>query len=218
MTPAWVERRRLAGDERDLVRRLLAGDPSALDRFGEEYVPPLYRFAQRRLAERELAREIVQSTVCKALAGLSTFRGEASLLTWLCACCRNEIAAHFRARGKAPVEVELRDERDGEPNPLHATAGAGPEKTLLRRERIGWVHAALDTLPPRYGQALEWKYLAQLPVDEIARRLAVSPKAAESLLTRARVAFRVEYQRLAGGVPRNTGTAVAFPSPEPGDD
>jgi DNA-directed RNA polymerase specialized sigma24 family protein len=37
---------------------------------------------------------------------------------------------------------------------------------------------------------LEWKYVDGLSVKEIADRLAVGPKAAESLLTRARTACR----------------------------
>jgi DNA-directed RNA polymerase specialized sigma24 family protein len=48
----------------------------------------------------------------------------------------------------------------------------------------------LDQLPTRYGDALEWKYGEGLSVKEIATRLGVGPKAAESLLTRARQAFR----------------------------
>ena len=55
----------------------------------------------------------------------------------------------------------------------------------------------LDGLPARYGDALEWKYVEGLPVVEIAARLAVSPKAAESLLTRAREAFRDAFATLA---------------------
>lgn len=215
MTPAWAERQSLAGDERALVRRLLAGDEAAFERFSEEYLPPLYRFAQRRLGDRELTREIVQSTLCKAIAALATFRGEAGLGTWLGACCRNEIAGHFRARGRAPAEVELSDEVISAQESLHTPTAAGPEQALLRRERTDWVHAALDALPPRYGQALEWKYLACLPVDEIARRLAIGPKAAESVLSRARVAFRAEYQRLAGGGASPSALASAASGSEP---
>jgi DNA-directed RNA polymerase specialized sigma24 family protein len=55
---------------------------------------------------------------------------------------------------------------------------------------------ALDLLPPHYSQALEWKYLERLPVLEIAARMGVQAKAAESLLTRARQAFRTSYQSL----------------------
>ena len=52
------------------------------------------------------------------------------------------------------------------------------------------VEATLDSLPGRYGEVLEWKYIDGLSVAEIASRLDVGAKAAESLLTRAREAFR----------------------------
>jgi DNA-directed RNA polymerase specialized sigma24 family protein len=71
-----------------------------------------------------------------------------------------------------------------------------PEAALLRRESAELVHLTLELLQPRHAQALEWKYVDKLPVDEIAARLAVRPKAAESILTRARNAFRIRYQQL----------------------
>jgi DNA-directed RNA polymerase specialized sigma24 family protein len=48
----------------------------------------------------------------------------------------------------------------------------------------------LDHLPPHYGSVLEWKYIDELPVQEIADRLGMRLRAAESLLARARRAFR----------------------------
>jgi len=45
-------------------------------------------------------------------------------------------------------------------------------------------------LPPVYGDLLEWKYVDGLSILELAERLGRSPKAIESLLTRAREAFR----------------------------
>lgn len=193
MSLDWGERWRLARAERVLVRAMLAGDERAFERFADDYLPPLYRFARRQVADPELARELVQATLCKAIAGLAAFRGESGLGTWLGACCRNEIAAHFRQRGRRPAEVELTEDTV----PAGSTAGEspGPERELLRREQAGMVHAALDALPPRYGRALEWKYVERLTVVEIAARLGVGAKAAESLLTRAREAFRAAYRR-----------------------
>jgi RNA polymerase sigma-70 factor (ECF subfamily) len=77
----------------------------------------------------------------------------------------------------------------------------GPETSALRKESSLMVHTALDSLPPRYSQVLEMKYLDNLPVKEIADRMNLRPKAAESLLTRARNSFRKSYARLQGGTP-----------------
>lgn len=181
-------------EEKALVERMLAGDEAAMEELADEYFPPLYRFALARLGgDTELAREVVQTTVCKALAKLGTFRGEAPLLAWLCACCRNEIRMSFRARKRLRT-VELEEDL--------AFEGDLPEGALARKEKVRHVHAALDLLPPRYARALEWKYVERLPVKEIAERLRLGAKAAESLLTRARQAFREGYEQVSLGPKR----------------
>ena len=57
----------------------------------------------------------------------------------------------------------------------------------------------IDYLPDRYGDALEWKYIQELSVHEIAAAIEVSPKAAESLLSRAREAFRDAFAAVHAG-------------------
>jgi RNA polymerase sigma-70 factor, ECF subfamily len=174
---------RLNADERELVEGMRAGDDRAFEMFAEYYIPALYRFAHQRLDhDRDLTRDIVQSTVCKVIEKLDGYRAEAPLFTWLCACCRNEIAAHFRRAGRRPREVELNE----------AIVREEPEGS----ETAELVHAALDRLPPGYAHAMEWRYLDGLEVAEVAQRLALSYKAAESLLSRARKAFREAYEAL----------------------
>ena len=187
-------------EEQVLVRRMLAGEESAFDEFADAYVPALYRFASRRLAgDRELVREVVQATVCNAIAKLASFRGEAALMTWLCACCRNEIGGHFRRRRRSAGEVEL---ETVEAAAALVAGGAGrddPERAAAQREDARRVHAVLDALPPHYGRVLEWKYLEDLSLHDIGERLQLGPKAVESLLTRARQSFRDGYARSAAG-------------------
>ena len=71
-----------------------------------------------------------------------------------------------------------------------------PEVQAGNRDIRRLVQATLDRLPAKYGDILEWKYAQGLSVKEIACRLALKPKAAESLLTRARAAFRNAIEAL----------------------
>lgn len=184
-------------DEWELVQQMLAGDEAAMEQFADDYFPGLYRFALRRLhGDAELAREIVQTTACKALSKLEGFRGEAPLFTWLCSCCRNEMAMFFRKERRLPPPVELDETAPLDFDPGQDIGFDSPEKAYARREARRQVHEALEHLPPRYARALEWKYLEHVPVSEIAERLRLSLKAAESLLTRARKAFREGYEKL----------------------
>ena len=168
------------------MREMRAGQESAFDVFTECYVPALYRFARRRLNDdRELTKDVVQSTMCRVIESLDGWRAEAPLFTWLCACCANEIAAHFRRRGRRPKEVELAET-------------AADVDTTARLESAELVHLALDLISPVYARALEWRYVEGLEVGEIARRLDAGYKATESMLSRARDAFRRACEQLSG--------------------
>ncbi len=179
--------------DKELVRRLLRGDDEAFRTFFDWMFPRVYRFAIVRVGGREdAAEDIAQATLCRAVQRIATWRGEAALFTWLCTICRHEIETWRRAH--APVEeVHLLEDAPE----IRAALEMLRQRTLpseaqrIEREHIAiLVQRILDHLPVRYGRALEWKYLDEVPVREIAARLDLSEKAAESLLTRARAAFR----------------------------
>jgi RNA polymerase sigma-70 factor (ECF subfamily) len=175
-----------------LARRVIAGDEAAFDEFFALYFPRLYRFALSRLGNEDASEEIVQRVLIRAIDRLHTYRGEAALLTWLCTFCRREIAQWREHEGK-DREISFSDDRPELRAALESIAALpsdDPEYELRRRELTRIVQLTLDHLPARYGDALEWKYIQGLSVDEIANRLGVGYKAAESLLTRARAAFR----------------------------
>lgn len=187
--------------DRSLVRRLIRGDEQAFEEFFERTFRGLYRFALARVnQDQDAAEEVAQAALCKAITKLSTYRGEAALFTWLCTFCRHEISAWYRRHRAIPIRVDLVEDVP-EIRAALETLGAGEDDpgAALRRQELGrLVQVTLDQLPGRYGNVLEWKYLEEISVKEIARRLDVSPKAAESLLTRAREAFRDGFRTLTG--------------------
>ena len=189
-----------ASEDKDLATRILRGDEGAFEQFFEGHFPGLYRFALARVnGNEDAAEEAAQVTLCKALTKMHTYRGEATLFTWLCTFCRHEISAYYNRNRIAERQVALIEdipEVRAALESLPATLPGGPEQVLETKERSRLVQVVLDRLPARYGNALEWKYVDELSVAEIAARLGLSLKAAESLLTRAREAFREGYATL----------------------
>ncbi len=179
------------GSERELVRRILGGDERAFDEFFADYFPRLFRFAILRLRDPDAAEDIVQISLIAAVRNLGSWRGEATLFTWLCTICRREISA-WEKRTSRRVIVPLAEDDPGIRAALESIGAAAeaPDAGLARADTGRIVQLVLDHLPPRYSRALEWKYLEDLSVDDIAARLQCTAKAAESLLTRARDAFR----------------------------
>ena len=187
--------KRPVDEELEMVARMRAGSEEAFDLFAECYLPELLRFARRRLPrDRELARDIAQATACIVIEKLDGFRGESALLTWMLACCNHEIAAYFRRYGRRPIEVEL-DDSQAISDPPDRESNA--EERLLHEETAALVHTTLLRMPPIQARAMRWRYLEGLGVTEISERLETTYKATESLLSRARAAFRRGHERLA---------------------
>ena len=181
-------------DDKAVVGRMRAGDEAAFDRFFDTYFSRLFRFAVARLDnDADAAEDVVQATLCKAIAKLATYRGEAALFTWLCTFCRHEISAHYIRHRRIVHETPLIEDSPEVRAALESLGADHPDEQLRRRELARLVQVTLDSLPERYGNALEWKYIQGLSVYQIADRLNVGPKAAESLLSRAREAFREAF-------------------------
>jgi RNA polymerase sigma-70 factor (ECF subfamily) len=176
--------------DKKLVKKLLQGDEAIFDAFYQEYFDKLYRFVLARVEhQHHIAEDIVQSSLCKAIDKLDTFRGEASLLTWLCTFCRYEMSAYFKLKNKSPSLIDDQPELKAQIESLSIVMQQQPENEYLQQELNRVVHLTLDNLPERYAQVVELKYIQGYTVKEIAINMHVTAKTVESLLSRARPVF-----------------------------
>ena len=177
-------------EDLQLAQRILAKERAAFEQFFDTYLGRVHRFCATRLGDDAAVEDVVQITLQKGLQHLSGYRGEASLFTWLCQICRHEMA-NWRARharqGGAEVPLDDRPEVRAALESLHAV------DATARLELQQVVQLTLDHLPDNYGKALEWKYLEGLSVEEIGARLHINVVSAQSLLARARAAFRRNF-------------------------
>jgi RNA polymerase sigma-70 factor (ECF subfamily) len=188
-------------DDKQLIRRLLAGDERAFEAFFDAYFARVYRFALPRLnGDVEAAQEVVLSALTKAMRNLPDFRGDSALFTWICQICRHEVVDHIRARRRSRHVVLI----DDQPELRQAIESIeAPEeydlvKNYGQAETGRLVRVVLDRLPNTYGDALEWKYIEGESVEVIGERLGIGTIAAQSLLARARIAFREALEKVFG--------------------
>jgi RNA polymerase sigma-70 factor, ECF subfamily len=189
-------------DDRQLVERMCKGDAAAFDAYFKEFFPRLYRFVLPRVgSDPQAAEDICQDVMVRAMRRIDTYRGEASLFTWNCQIARNVITDYWRARKRRDeVEVLVEDDADirAALESLELDIAQRPDEQQSRLEVLRLVEVALDRLPGAYGNALEWKYIDGLSVAEIAERLDQSVLATQSMLARARNAFREAFSILTG--------------------
>jgi RNA polymerase sigma-70 factor (ECF subfamily) len=185
-----------------LIAAMLRGDEAAFRRFFETYFPRVYRFALPRLGnDAEACKEVVQATLIKAMRGLAGFRGESALFSWLCQICRRQIVDYLRAHKRHHDNVVLIDDTPGLREALESIAAPASDEPMQgysNAEARRLVQSVLDRLPARYGDVLEWKYIEGRSVEEIGDLLGVGHIAAQSLLARARTAFREAVETVFG--------------------
>lgn len=188
--------------DRQLVKRMLQGEEQAFEDFFASYFSGLFRFVLLRVNKSaDAAEEIVQKALCRAISKLETYRGEAALFSWLCTFCRHEISRYMKENRRYFVQPDYLDspEISAALESLLITSQDRPDHAVLRKELGYLVQLALEALPARYADVLEWKYMEGIPVKEIAERLQLGDKAAESMLTRARQAFRDAFLSVSSG-------------------
>lgn len=187
--------------DQELIRRMLAGDERAFEAFFNAYFPRVYRFALPRLnGDVDATREVVQAALGKAIRKLGSFRGESGLFTWVCRICRNEIVDRIRTdrRMRHVVLIDDQPELRAAVESIEAPDEFDLARSYGRDEAARLVRVILDRLPDGYGDALEWKYIEGESVEAIGERLGIGTTAAQSLLARARRAFREGLESVFG--------------------
>jgi RNA polymerase sigma-70 factor (ECF subfamily) len=188
--------------ESELVQAMLAGEERAFNAFFNGYFPRVYRFALPRLDnDAEATKEVVQATLIKAIRNLAQFRGEAALFSWVCQICRHQVTDYLRAQKRYANRVVPIDDRPDILAALESIAAPAddePQNKVSSEETRRLVQSVLDRLPGRYGDVLEWKYVDGRSVEEIGALLGVGHTAAQSMLARARTAFREALETVFG--------------------
>ena len=187
-------------DEQVLLTALRAGQENAFTHLVKTYHGKLLGAANLMVGER-FAEEVVQETLLRVLRDLQRYepeRAAGNIFPWLTGLARNEIQ-RVLGREKAATSLQTLWERmDRELLSVFARLESEPfsDEMLQREETRDLVNGAMSQLPPHYRQALEAKYVSGESVRTIAERWRMTEKAAESMLTRARQAFRAAFGAL----------------------
>ncbi len=118
----------------------------------------------------DVVNEILTQVLQKLRSG--EFRGESSLGTFIYTITSRRIIDFIRQKSKV---LKHRPE----PTPL-----PDPQTSIEQKERADQLAVHIQSLKPKYRDVLELIYFRELPRDEVARRLGITP---------AKVSERLHY-------------------------
>jgi RNA polymerase sigma-70 factor (ECF subfamily) len=165
-------------DDDELLSRWRAGDRSAGERLLSRHVKSLFRFFRSKVDDTA-AEDLTQSTFLAATAARDTFRGDASLRTFLFAIARKQLLMHYRSSPKREREVVL-------DTMSVFDLGASPSSLLRASDEQRLLRTALARIPVDFQIAVELYYWEGLSTVAIAQVLEVAEGTVRSRLARAR--------------------------------
>ena len=158
------------------LARAVAGEADSFSRLIEPLLDPAYRLAAVMLADRGAAEDAVQEASIKAWRKVRQLRGDITALRpWFLAIVANECRIARRTRWWSVVKL---------PNVI----SPAPEA----RESDADLRSALLRLSPDERLALVLHFYLDLPLEELAATLRVSPAAAKSRVYRAARRLRAD--------------------------
>jgi RNA polymerase sigma-70 factor (ECF subfamily) len=173
-------------------REIQSQESQSLD-FAEvfrEYRRPIYNYLLRMTQNQAEAEDLTQETFVRVHRSLPTFRGEASLSTWLYRIATNVSFDHFRRRTTRLAGTALSLEKIEFVEDRGSDAPSSPEQLTACSEMSACVQAFVQGLPPDHRVVLVLKELQGLKNREIAEVLDCSLATVKIRLHRARTKLR----------------------------
>ena len=202
-----------AGDDRDLVEALRAGDQQAFAALIDGWSGSMLRMARLHVPTDSVAEEVVQETWLAVLQGIERFERRSSLKTWLFTILSNRAKTRGEREGRGVPFSALvaTDVASGEPAvdpdrflglddphwPYHWAAPPRdwPEDELLASETRGVIGEAIAALPDTQREVIRLRDVEGWSAEEVVQALEISDANQRVLLHRARSRVRSELER-----------------------
>ena len=180
----------------DVARR---GDRDAFGHLLERHYRRCVNVATLVLRDRSEAQDEVQKAAWKAFAHLDQYHGVAEFSTWLLRIVENECLMLLRERRRAQFVYLDADASTHGTGPVELPAfAADPEHDLIKHQLLEMIQREVCRIPPLLRNVLLLRDIEQLPMADVAQRLAISVPAAKSRLVRARHELRERLMRFCG--------------------
>jgi len=171
-----------AAEDQRVVHAVLQGDRRVFGELVTRYQRLIASVAWRYGVRQDEIEDLVNEVFMKVYRNLHQYRPQHPFSTWLYRLAANHVLDHGRRvkreGGRSEMPANLED-----PTP-------GPGESFESRERTSLVRSAMESVAPRYREALFLVYVEGMKVEQAARILELPQGTIKSRLMRGRAALR----------------------------
>lgn len=169
-------------EEERLVREAVSGNQDAFTRLYNEHFDRVYRYVYFRTSKRSEAEDLTQEVFLKALQSIGSFKWrEVPFAAWLFRIAHNLVIDNARKQSKqktAPLEEAW------------AVSVEDPVALTEQKSEMADLAAAMKKLPPAQQEVISLRFIAEMPIAEVAKVLKKSEGTVKALQFNGTVALR----------------------------
>lgn len=124
----------------------------------ENYASEIYYFLLRMCRNEQLAMDLLQDTMLKAVTSIDKFKGECSIKTYLCTIARNEYCNWYKRAENQNLPLDIVPEQAADDIAFEHLADA---------EQAMQIHRILHKMDDPYKEVFTLRVFAELKFSEI---------------------------------------------------
>jgi RNA polymerase sigma-70 factor, ECF subfamily len=182
-------------DDRNLIKRAIAGDNSAFAELINRHYHVLYGLAISMLREPSRAEDALQDGIIQIYQNLKALHQPEKFRSWAYTIIKRQCLLALKASKSEPISIsDLNESDDKTLDKL--TVPADADIRLDRQHQIDLIQQAMLKLPLKYREVAILFFLEEKTIQEIIEILGITYAAAEKRLLRVRAKLQKKLKRL----------------------
>jgi len=176
-SPPYAASSETSSDEM-LIGRIAGGDQLAMRTLFARHRVPLYRWLLRIVRDETLAEDLLSDVFFSVWRQAASFKGRASVSTWLLAIARYKALSARRRRIDAELDARIAS--------TIADPADDPEAALQKKNRSELLRDSLAQLSPEHGEVIDLVYYHGKSVKEVADIVGIAQATVKTRMFYAR--------------------------------
>jgi RNA polymerase sigma-70 factor (ECF subfamily) len=165
-------------DDAELIRRIAAGDETALRGLFARHQTRVYRFVLRLVGSTAVAEEVTNEVFLEVWRNAAKFEGASAAGTWMLSIAHHRAVSYLRKRREEGWDEDaagtLRD------------SGDDPEVAAQKSDKGAILRACMDRLSPEHKAIIDLVYYHELSVAEASEVLQIPENTVKTRMFYAR--------------------------------
>lgn len=168
--------------DEEVIISVQAGEEHAYQYIIQRYQGKIFAYIMRLINHRDEAHDITQTVFLKAYKNLHSFDTERKFSSWVYRIAHNESVNWLKKKTRIKMESLENKVEQG----LQFSESTDIHESVMKKEEAKKVRNAIDSLPEKYKEVMEMRYLQQKSYQEISDILQKPVNTIGTLINRAK--------------------------------